>query len=115
MNETPKFVTDESTPQVKMPFGAYRRTMGTTEHIMLLEVYVPRETVVPEHSHVHEQVGYVVSGRIEFTIGGEMKVMDPGDSYAVASNVLHSARAVYDTVLVEVFSPPREDFRPSGS
>ncbi|MBL8133354.1 MAG: cupin domain-containing protein [Anaerolineae bacterium] len=94
-----------------LPFGAYRRTLGTTEHMMLLEVYVPRETVVPEHSHVHEQVGYLISGRMEFTVGGVTHTLIPGDSYAVPSNVLHSGRAIVDSVLVEVFSPPREDFR----
>lgn len=85
--------------------------MGITDHAMLLEVFLPRETVVPEHSHMHEQIGYVVYGKIELTIEGKAQVLEPGDGYAVPGNIPHSAHALIDTVLVECFSPPREDFR----
>jgi quercetin dioxygenase-like cupin family protein len=107
----PYFITPADAEQIEMPSGAFRRTMGTSDRMMLLEIYLPRDTVVPEHGHMHEQIGYVVRGRMEFTIGGETKICDPGDSYSIPGDVLHSARAITDTVLVEVFSPPREDFR----
>ncbi len=110
MNNTP-FVTPAEASQVETPFHAFRRTMGTTEHMMLIEFFIPREVVVPEHSHVHDQVGYVVRGVIEVTINGVMQVCHPGDSYAVESNVVHTARAQVDTLVIEVFTPPREEYR----
>lgn len=105
------YITPAEAPQVETSFGAYRRTMATTDKMMLVEFFFPRNTVVPEHSHMHDQIGYVVRGQMEFNIGGETQTCNPGDSYAIPGDVLHSARSTVDTVLVEVFSPPREDFR----
>lgn len=110
MND-PHYITPNDAEQVLMPNGVYRRTMATTDHMMLIEALLLRDTVVPEHSHMQEQIGYVARGQIEFTIGGETRICNPGDSYAIPGDVPHSARALIDTILVEVFSPPREDYR----
>ncbi|MDZ4767557.1 MAG: cupin domain-containing protein [Chloroflexota bacterium] len=111
MSNNPYFVTPAQAGQNPLSFGGFRRTMGTTDHMMLLEIYLPRETVVPLHQHIHDQVGYIVHGRFELTVDGSTQILNPGDSYAVPGNMPHSGRAVVDTVLVEIFSPPREEFR----
>jgi quercetin dioxygenase-like cupin family protein len=112
MADNPYFVTPAQAGQHPLSFpGGLRRTMGITDRMMLLEVYLQRGTVVPEHSHMHDQVGYIVHGQVEFTIGGETRTLNPGDSYAAPGNIPHSAHALTDTVLVEVFSPVREEFR----
>ncbi|MCB9456432.1 MAG: cupin domain-containing protein [Anaerolineaceae bacterium] len=105
------FVTSVSAGQVEMLPGIHRRTMGTTDEAMLCEFFLERGAVVPEHSHKNDQVGYVVSGRLEMTIGGEVYVCLPGDSYAVPGGILHSAHALVDCVVIDSFSPPRDDYR----
>lgn len=111
MPTNPYFVTPAQASQKPLSFGGVRRTMGTTENLMLLEIFLPRETEVPMHQHVHDQVGYIIQGRYELTIGGQTQLLTPGDSYAVPSNVLHGGRIVTDTILVEIFYPTREEFR----
>lgn len=67
---------------------------------------------VPMHSHPHEQVGLVLEGEIAMTIGGETRRCGPGDCYIIAGDVLHAGAAGPEGCLVlDVFSPPREDYR----
>jgi quercetin dioxygenase-like cupin family protein len=97
--------------QVEMLAGVLRRTLGTTEGCMLIEVSLAEGSVVPMHSHPNEQVGYVVGGQIEMTVDGVVRVCGPGDSYAIPGGVEHMARAVSDCVVIDCFTPPREDYR----
>ena len=64
---------------------------------------------LPRHAHPHEQTGYLVSGRIRFTVGEESFEAGPGDSWSFGGNVEHSAEILEDTLAIEVFSPVRED------
>jgi quercetin dioxygenase-like cupin family protein len=66
-------------------------------------------SVVPEHSHHHEQLGYVVSGEAVFIADGEETVVGPGDSYALASNEPHRVENRGDDPVfgIDIFSPPR--------
>lgn len=105
------FVTPAQSPQVEMMPGFHRRTMGTTDEAMLCEFYCERGTIVQLHSHLNDQVGYLVYGSLEYTIGGITQQVAPGDSWAVPGGVLHSVRALQDSLLVEAFSPPRDDYR----
>ena len=105
------FVNPADSEQVKMATGIYRRTMGTTDEAMLCEFLLERDAVVPPHSHKNDQVGYVVYGKVEFTIGSETRICEQGHSYAIPGGVVHSLKALKDTLLVDVFSPPREDYR----
>ena len=104
-------VTQDQAPQVVMIPGLYRRTMATGERMMVVEIYIEKGTLIPMHQHIHEQAGYVSNGKVEFTIAGEKHVLQPGDTYIIPGGVDHEALAHEDTVLVEVFSPPREEFR----
>jgi len=107
----PDIVTQDQSSQIVMIPGLYRRTMATGERMMVVEIYIERGTLIPMHQHPHEQVGYVSIGKIEFTIAGEKHLLQVGDSYAIPGGVDHEALAEDDTVLIEVFSPPREEFR----
>ena len=105
-------VLQTDAPQVDTAIpGLHRRTMATGERVMVCEFFLERGTVVPTHNHMHEQCGYVLSGSITFTIEDREYKLDVGDTYAIPGNVPHSAVAHTDTVLIEVFSPPREEFR----
>lgn len=91
--------------------GVKRRIREDGEKLMLVEVHFEAGSAVPEHAHVHEQVTYVVSGRMSFTVAGREQEVAAGGSLRLPSNVPHAARALEASVLLDSFSPPREDFR----
>lgn len=105
------YVSPKDSGQVEMLEGVHRRTMATTDEVMLCEFYLVRDAHVPVHSHLNDQIGYVVYGLLEMTIGGQLRVCHPGDSYAVPGGIMHSARALADTLVIDAFSPPRNDYR----
>jgi quercetin dioxygenase-like cupin family protein len=105
------FVTPKDTRQIEMATGLHRRTMATTDEAMICEFFLERGASIPPHNHMNDQLGYIIFGRMEFTIGGEVRVLQPGDSYAVPGGVVHSARALVDSLVIDAFSPPRADYR----
>jgi len=62
------------------------------------------------HTHMHEQVGYVLRGRFELTLGNEKTTLETGDTYYVPSNTVHGVVALEDGILLDVFTPQRQDF-----
>lgn len=106
------FVTSSDVSQIEQLPGIHRRTMATTDKMMLCEFFIERDSTVPEHQHPHDQVGYVVFGKLEFTSGGETRIVLPGDTYQIPGGVLHGATALVDSLVIEVFSPPRDEYRP---
>ena len=90
--------------------GCRRKILATGGGLMTVEFHFDRGAVGAPHSHRHEQVGYVVSGRFAFTLAGATSVLSPGDSYYVPSGVVHGAEALEEGVLLDVFTPQREDF-----
>ena len=105
------FITPADAVQVEMIACIHRRTMATTDEAMLCEFFLEKGALVPPHSHMNDQVGYIVYGALELTIGDQVRVVRRGDSYAVPGGVVHSARALVDTLALDVFSPPRNDYR----
>ena len=96
---------------VQMLEGIIRRTLGTTDEAMLCEFRLDAGAIVPEHSHMNDQIGYIISGQLEITVAGEKRVLGAGESYAIPGGVMHMAVALVDTVAIDVFSPPRKDYR----
>lgn len=68
-------------------------------------------SMLPEHSHIHEQVSNVLSGEFEMTINGEFHILSPGQVAVIPSNVPHSGRAITDCIIMDVFNPEREDYK----
>ena len=95
---------------VEMLPGLIRRTLAWGEKALMCEFTAEEGVIIPMHSHPHEQVGYVISGRVEFTVEDESYVARAGDSYAIPGHVEHAAHFLEPTVLVEVFSPVREEY-----
>ena len=93
----------DMTPQIK-------RRLVSGEKIMIVELSLDKGGIVGEHSHPHEQMTHILSGRLEFEVQGEKRVMGRGEVVHVPPNVPHGAVALEETVTFEVFSPPREDF-----
>lgn len=82
-----------------------------TEGLTVAHFRILAGSILPEHHHVHEQVTNVISGELEMTIGGETHVCKAGQCAAIPSNMPHSARALTDCYVVDVFRPTRDDYR----
>ena len=68
-------------------------------------------SLVPDHAHPHEQMGVMISGRLEFTIGGQTRILGPGDLWRIPGGVLHRAQALDGpAVALDVFHPIRDDY-----
>ena len=80
--------------------------------LMLSVVTFEPLAVVPEHDHPHEQMGVMISGHAEFTVGGVTKVLGPGDIWRIPGGVRHKVKALDGpAVALDVFHPIREDYR----
>ena len=90
--------------------GAQRRIMAYDDQLMLVEVELEKGGVVALHTHPHHQVDYLVSGRVEFELAGEKRVLEPGDSVMIPPGAEHGAVALEESILLDIFSPMREDF-----
>jgi quercetin dioxygenase-like cupin family protein len=89
------------------------RKLITGNRMMLAHVYLKRGCIVPKHSHENEQLTYILEGALRFEIGedgAEEVVVRAGDVLHIPSNVPHMAEALEDTLDVDVFSPPRQDW-----
>lgn len=89
------------------------RRLVTGERVMLAHVYLKKGAVVPRHSHDNEQITYVLEGGLHFWIGEDEKeevVVHAGEVLHIPPNVPHKAKAIEDTLDVDVFSPPRSDW-----
>jgi len=96
----------------KRSFKGVEFLVGATgERMMVALMTFKRGQEVGTHAHPNEQVGYCVQGRFELTIAGESTLIEPDDTYVIPSGVSHSYRILEDSLAVEVFSPPREDYR----
>jgi unsaturated pyranuronate lyase len=92
---------------------ALSRRLITGERMMLAQVYLDKGGIVPRHSHENEQLTYILEGSLRFWIGedGEEElVIRAGQVLHIPSNVPHMAEALEDTLDVDVFSPPRQDW-----
>ena len=92
------------------------RRLFTGDRMMLAQVYLDRGAVVPWHSHENEQLTWILSGALRFMLGEEGSedvlevVVSAGEVLFIPSNVPHRAEALEDTVDVDIFSPPRQDW-----
>jgi quercetin dioxygenase-like cupin family protein len=89
------------------------RRLITGERMMLAHVYLKKGCVVPRHLHENEQITYILEGALRFWIGEDEKeelTVRAGEVLHIPSNVPHKAEALEDTVDVDIFSPPRQDW-----
>ncbi|MBW3656623.1 MAG: cupin domain-containing protein [Gemmatimonadetes bacterium] len=89
------------------------RRVITGDRMMLAHVYLQKGSVVPKHFHENEQLTYILEGALRFWIGedeAEEVVVREGEVLHIPSNVPHKAEALEDTLDVDVFSPPRQDW-----
>lgn len=101
-------------PWERLPDGARRKVLfGEELTFVLLEAPGPTPGPIPLHSHPNEQITHVIDGDIDVRVGDEARRIAKGGFFRVAPNVPHGIRIRSPSVrLVDVFTPPREDFRP---
>jgi quercetin dioxygenase-like cupin family protein len=78
--------------------------------VMLARVLLKKGCVVPMHQHVNEQLTYILEGALHFKVGGEEVTVRAGEVLCIPPNVPHEATALEDTVDLDVFNPPRQDW-----
>jgi quercetin dioxygenase-like cupin family protein len=89
------------------------RRLITGDRMMLAHVYLKKDALVPQHSHHNEQLTYILSGALRFWIGADRAQeidVRAGEVLHIPSNVPHEARALEDTLDVDIFDPPRQDW-----
>lgn len=100
-------------PELKLAEGVMAHVVNTAT-MSVTHVRCVKGAAVPEHSHYHEQLVNVVEGQLELTVNGEKTILTPGKVLVLPPNVPHSARALTEVYVIDVFHPAREDFRGKG-
>jgi quercetin dioxygenase-like cupin family protein len=93
--------------------GGISRRLISGKGVMIAHVYLKKGDDVPQHSHVNEQITYILEGALQFWLGpeGDREVtVRAGEVLVIPSNLEHRALALEDTLDVDVFNPPRQDW-----
>jgi quercetin dioxygenase-like cupin family protein len=104
------FVANNEIPWEEVGKGVRRKIMAYDDKLMLVRVEFETGGVGTLHQHYHLQITHVESGAFEVEIAGEKRVLKAGDVFHIPSNVLHGVVCLEAGVLIDVFSPKREDF-----
>jgi quercetin dioxygenase-like cupin family protein len=102
-----------STIPIERPAEGIERQMVVGQNLMICRFKFIPYLETPQHRHPHEQMSIVVSGRVRFFVEGEERICSPGDILQFPANCLHGATMMDEAVvLIDVFTPLREDFLP---
>jgi len=100
----------DAAPESKPEPGLTRKVMAYNDKLFLAEHQMVKGWVGSVHSHPHDQVVYVVRGHLKVTCQGKTFEICSGDSFVVRGDVEHGASALEDSLVVDVFTPCREDY-----
>ena len=105
------FVENKNIPTTDLGGGVVRKVLAYSKNLMTVELRFEKGAVGAPHSHPHEQIGYIISGKLVYQEQGqEDKILGTGDTYYVAPNVVHGVQILEETKLLDIFTPMREDF-----
>jgi len=111
----PKSINGMVVGGVTIEGEAELKVMRSGENLQLVELKLRKGYYHPLHNHPeHESIGYVISGRLEMTIGDRTYMLGPGDAWHHAIGVHHSTRALEDTYAIETHSPLRSEYLPDN-
>ena len=100
---------DKTKDWIQLAPGVRRKTAAVGDNMMQVMVWFEKGAKVPEHAHVHEQIASVVTGKMRFTVAGEVRDVSGGECVTLKGNVPHGAEALEESWLLDTFSPRRED------
>jgi quercetin dioxygenase-like cupin family protein len=104
------FIENADIPWQEMAPGVRRKIMAYEEKLMVVKVEFQTGGIGSVHQHPHVQITHIEKGIFEVEIAGKKKILRTGDAFYIPSNVLHGAVCLEEGVLIDVFSPMREDF-----
>ena len=104
------FVYNDEVEWEEVSPGVRRKLLAYDKDLMTLIVEFKKGSVGYIHKHYHTQISYLVSGSFEVNINGEKKIQKAGDAYYLQPNIEHGVVALEDSLLVDIFTPAREDF-----
>lgn len=107
---TGSYVHDSDIEWEDLGDGVSRKLLTYNGQVMMAKIKFKAGAIGAEHSHPHVQCSYVESGEFELTIDGDVRKLTAGDSFLVHSDLVHGAVAITDGILIDVFTPMREDF-----
>lgn len=110
--QSDNFIFGSGQPWQDAGGGAERQILGYNDDIMMVKVRFRKGDRGAVHSHPHSQVTYVASGRFEFTVGGETRIVSAGDALYKQPGIEHGCVCLEDGILVDCFNPVRADFLP---
>lgn len=96
---------------IKVKDDIKRKIVAHGGDMMIVEVHFKKGAIGDLHEHFHEQVSYCISGSLEFEVNGEKTIIGAGDSVFMPKDSLHGCVVLEDTVLLDIFTPQREDFK----
>ena len=105
-----KFVLTDKMEWEDLGGGVQRKFLGFDNQIMMVKVKFDKGAVGAPHEHFHTQATYCAKGKFEFVIDGQKQIVKEGDGVYIEPNLLHSATCLEEGILIDVFSPVREDF-----
>lgn len=103
-------IADGETNWQEVEKGISRKVMSYTDDIMLVKVKFDSGAIGSEHHHPHLQMSYIAKGVFEVKIGNDMRELKEGDVYFAPSGIDHGVVCKEDGILIDVFSPARQDF-----
>lgn len=104
------FIESADVPWEQMGKGVRRKIMAYDDKLMVVRVEFEKGGIGNLHHHYHVQITQIEKGKFEVEIGGQKKILNAGDAFYVPSNAVHGAVCLEEGVLIDIFSPMREDF-----
>lgn len=104
------FLFEKELPWEPAGTGTERQIMGYDGQLMLVKVKFQKGAIGAVHTHYHTQSSFIVSGKFEFNINGEIKVVEPGDGLYIDPDMPHGLTCLETGVVIDCFSPMRADF-----
>lgn len=104
------FFKNDSTEWTELDGGLKRKILGHNDNLMMVKIFFPEGSVGAAHNHPHSQTTYVASGVFEVTLDGRKEILKEGDSFFVPPGKIHGVVNLESGILIDCFSPRREDF-----
>lgn len=115
MSQSAHFLSGDETEIEDIGGGLKRQMLGYNHELMAVKIWFEKGAIGYNHAHRHSQVTYVVEGEFHFNIDGVTTIMKAGDSCLIPPYADHGATCPSGGILIDTFSPPREDFVPPGT
>ena len=104
------FVHNDDITLTELGGGVSRKVLAYNEELMSVEVRFEKGAVGAMHTHPHTQISYVLEGKFEATIDGEVRIISKGDTYITEPNAPHGVTCLEAGALLDIFTPMRRDF-----